>query len=251
MKRFAAWSFLSAFLSALFLISGVSAQTSSPKPDAEGFTPMFDGKTLDNWTGDSRIWSVQDGAIVGKTESEGEKKLTYNTFLVWKGDAKGAEVQDFIIRFDYRLTKGGNSGLQYRSWVLEDDPNRPYRVHGYQADFDGGNAHTGIMYGEGFRGILAHRGTKSEVGDDHQGKEVERFGDGGELGKKIKIEDWNSYEVVAKDFTFTHKVNGETMSICVDNDKEVRRKTGIVAFQAHVGPAMKVEIKNVRIKRLP
>ncbi|MDR2641183.1 MAG: DUF1080 domain-containing protein, partial [Planctomycetaceae bacterium] len=63
-------------------------------------------------------------------------------------------------------------------------------------------------------------------------------------------DDWNSYEIIADDFNFTHKINGKTMSITKDEDKEHRRANGIFAIQAHVGPPMKVEIKNLRIKKI-
>ena len=34
----------------------------------EGFRPLFNGKNLDGWDGDPRLWSVGDGMIVGSTE---------------------------------------------------------------------------------------------------------------------------------------------------------------------------------------
>lgn len=245
MKHFAL-SLAAASISLLLLTAPrVNAQSD------EGFLPMFDGKTLDSWTGDSKIWSVEDGCIVGKTDDEGTTKLTYNTFLIWQGGGKfsGGEVSgDFVIRFDYRLSNPGNSGLQYRSRELKDDPGKPYRVHGYQADFDGNNTYSGIMYEEGGRGIIAQRGTKSKIGGDHKPKVVETFANDGDLKAKINIADWNSYEIIAEGFTLTHKINGEVTSVCVDEDSEKRSGKGIIALQAHVGPPMKVEIKNIRIK---
>ena len=44
---------------------------------------LFDGKTLDGWDGDARLWSVKDGVIHGETTAE--KKANRNTFLIWKG----------------------------------------------------------------------------------------------------------------------------------------------------------------------
>ena len=220
--------------------------TSLLSAQEEGFKPLFNGKDLTGWEGNPNLWRVEDGMIVGETAADGDKKVTYNTFLVYKEEVP----KNFVLRFDYWLSKQGNSGMQYRSWPNE-DKTKPYSIKGYQADFDGQNAHSGIMYGEGFRGILAGRGLKTEVGDDGKPKTLETFADTNELKNKIKVEDWNSYEIIADGYTFTHKINGETMSICVDNDMKRRRDSGVLAIQLHIGPPMQVKIRNLRIKPLP
>ena len=233
-------------MSLLLFGSTVQAQLNDEEK-AEGFVSMFNGKDLNEWEGNPDLWSVQDGCIVGQTGAEGPTKLTYNQFLIWKGD----DVDDFVIRLDIKLTKDGNSGFQYRSWAIQDEA-KPYRVSGYQADFDGSHAHSGILYGEGFGGILCQRGLETSI-EDVDGKRtpktVRRFAENEALKKELKVEDWNSYEITAKGFTFTNKINGHVMSISTDNSS-ARKSAGIFAVQAHVGPPMKVEIKNIRIKRL-
>ena len=230
--------FVVALLFTVCLVSSGFAQ----QPDQDGFLPLFNGKDLAGWEGNPNIWRVENGCIVGQTEAEGPKKIEKNTFLI----LKDKEFENFTLKFEYRLTKGGNSGVQFRSWLLQEDV--PFRVAGYQSDFDGDNNYSGIFYGEGYRGILAHRGQIAEIGNDHQSKEVGRFAANDALKEKIKVEDWNEYEIVADGFTFTNKINGQLMSICFDKDEKERRKTGIIAIQAHVGPPMKVEIKNLKIK---
>lgn len=234
-------------LGALFLLCCpmlIFAQISD-KEKEEGFVPLFNGKDLDQWEGDSNLWSVKDGVIIGQTGNEGPTKLSYNSFLIWKGEP----VADFVLRFDIKLSPGGNSGMQYRSWVV-DDKDRPYRVNGYQADFDGNHAHSGILYAEGFGGILCNRGEETVVEENRKPRQVRQFAENNDLKKEIKTDDWNSYEITAKGFTFTNKINDHVMSICTDEDKAARKAEGILAIQAHVGPAMKVEIKNLRIKRM-
>ncbi|MCL2305542.1 MAG: DUF1080 domain-containing protein [Planctomycetaceae bacterium] len=226
---------------ALFFVCLVSFGLAQ-QPDKDGFIPLFNGKDLTGWEGNTNIWRAENGCIVGQTEAEGPKKIEKNTFLI----LKDREFENFVIKFEYRLTKGGNSGVQYRSWIMEEEI--PYRVAGYQADFDGDNNYTGILYGENYRGILAHRGQIAEVGSDHQSKEIGRFVANETLKEKINVEDWNEYEITADGFTFTNKINGQLMSICFDKDEKERRKTGIIAIQAHVGPPMKVEIRNLKIK---
>jgi len=212
----------------------------------EGFVSLFNGQDLTDWEGSPAIWRVENGAIIGETTAEGPAHITYNQFLIWKG----GEVDDFVLRFDIKCTRSGNSGMQFRSW-MNPDTNQPFSVRGYQADIDGEHSYTGICYGEGFRGILCHRGQEAviEPGRD-QPKEVRRFAEDADLKKELKFEDWNTYEVTAKDFTFTNKINGHVMSIFTDANPDARKDKGILAIQAHTGPPMKVEVKNIRIKKL-
>ena len=229
----------------LAFLPAISLAQISDEERAEGFVSIFNGQDLTGWEGNPAIWKVENGAIVGETAAEGPAHLTYNQFIVWKG----GDVDDFVIRFDIKCTQGGNSGLQYRSW-MNPDASKPFSVQGYQADFDGSHAHSGILYGEGFRGILCQRGQETVLEPKQKPKEVRRFAENEALKKEIKVEDWNAYEVTVKGFTFTNKINGHVMSICTDEDQEVRRSSGILALQAHTGPPMKVEVKNIRIKKL-
>ena len=56
--------------------------------------------------------------------------------------------------------------------------------------------------------------------------------------------------VVARGFTFTHIINGRVMSVDIDEDKARRQASGIIGFQLHSGPAMKIRIKNLTIVEL-
>lgn len=149
------------------------------------------------------------------------------------------------MKLEYKIV-GGNSGIQYRSFEV---PNEKWVIGGYQADFEAGETYSGINYGERFRGILAGRGEKTVVGTDHKPKVVEKIGDTKEIQTKIKKEDWNTYHVTAKGFTFTHKINDVTTSICTDEDTEQRRAKGVLALQLHAGPPMKVQFRNIKIKQ--
>ncbi len=207
--------------------------------DDDGWQTIFDGKTLDGWDGNPDLWSVQDGTITGQTTAD--KPTKGNTFLIWR---KG-ETTDFELKLEYKII-GGNSGIQYRSFEV---PNEKWVIGGYQADFEAGDTYSGINYGERFRGILAGRGEKTVIGPDHKPKVVEKIGDTKEIQSKIKKEDWNEYHVTAQGFTFTHKINGVTTSICTDEDTEQRRAKGVLALQLHAGPPMKVQFRNIKIKQ--
>ncbi len=209
----------------------------------DGFATIFDGKTLDGWDGDAKFWSVQDGAITGQTTKENPTRG--NTFIVWRDGETG----DFELVLEYKM-EGGNSGIQYRSFQKPGDD--PYRIGGYQADFEAGDTYSGICYGEAFRGILSHRGAKTTLSLDGKGKLVrtaEKFGDSAEIGKAVKKGEWNEYRIVAKGFEFTHYINGVKTTELIDNDEKARRDTGLLALQLHAGPPMKVQFRNIRLKQ--
>ena len=185
--------YLTALTAAVLLCSMAMAEDkpAAPKPDAEGFISLFDGKTLSGWNGDPKFWSVKDEAITGQTTKENPTKG--NTFIIWKDGVVG----DFELKLDYKIVKG-NSGIQYRSFKIKGSDE--WRIGGYQADFEAGKTYSGILYGERYRGILAKRGQKTVIGDNHKPKVVGQVGDTKEIQKKIKHEDWNSYHIIAKGF---------------------------------------------------
>ena len=203
---------------------------------------LFDGKTLDGWEGAEGLWRVEDGAITG--ESTAEKPLTGNTFLIWR---KGT-VADFEIEFQYRiLSDSANSGLQYRS---KDHGN--FVVGGYQADIESGQTYTGINYGEKTgRDILAARGQRAWLGDGKTKTKTEQFADGKALQASVKGKgEWNLYKVVAKGATMTHTINGVLMSETIDDSAKDAVKEGILAFQLHTGPPMKIQFKDIQLTTL-
>ena len=231
----------------LALTTTLLALASTPLSAAEeGFTPLFNGTSLDGWEGNTSIWSVQDGTITGQTKAD--TGLKHNTFLVWKQGTVG----DFELRLSYRIVNG-NSGIQYRSKVSEQGPQGPI-VAGYQADFEAGKTYSGILYEERGRGILAQRGQKTRITAGADGKtKVETTGSVGkseEIQAKIKAEEWNDYVVIAKGNHLQHFINGVPTVDVTDEEAAKAAKTGVLAFQVHVGPPMTVQFKNVRIKNL-
>lgn len=213
---------------------------------AEEWETIFDGKTLDGWDGDPQTWSVKDEAITGTTYNEEDKKLKGNTFIIWRG----GEVDNFELELEYKIING-NSGIQYRSFEV---PDAKWVIGGYQADFEAGDTYSGILYGERYRGILALRGEKTELvrtDGKFEKKVTGSVGDTNEIQKKINKEDWNKYRIVADGYHFQHFINGVQTVDVVDNDTKERRAAGVLALQAHAGPAMTVQFRNIRLKRLP
>ena len=242
---------LQPFLLALSLAAGGCSATRllAAEPELD-FKPLFNGKDLNGWDGNPKLWFVQDGAITGKTGTDADTAIKHNTFLVYTNGT----VADFELRLTYRIL-GGNSGVQYRSKVLRTGPFGPV-VGGYQADFEAGKTYSGILYEEQGRGILAQRGQKTVVKPDPADPKKHKIEVVGSLGKsediqaKIKHEDWNDYVVIAQGNHFQHFINVVQTVDVVDEHEAGAAKSGILALQIHVGPPMTVQFKNVRMKKL-
>ncbi|SFH93423.1 PVC-type heme-binding CxxCH protein [Planctomicrobium piriforme] len=208
---------------------------------ATGFKPIFDGQTLNGWRGKEGFWRVENGAIVGETTPE--KPLDKNTFLVWDNGT----VDNFELRLKFRISgsEKANSGIQFRCTQREDG-----HVVGYQADIDRAGQWVGALYDEAARGILAKRGQKTTITAD--GKlQTENVADPAELLKKFQVDGWNDYSVSAVGNHITLKINGAVMCEVIDNDPKGLDRSGILALQLHVGPPMKIEFKDILLKRLP
>ncbi len=240
MKKFEARAF--ALLAALATSLAADRARAVPEEAPEGFTSIFDGKTLEGWDGNPQFWKVEGGAIVGQTTAE--NKAPGNTFLIWRQ----GELDDFELVVEYRIT-GGNSGIQVRSFEDEKKWGK-WVIGGYQADFEAGNNFSGIIYGERYRDILAARGQKTVVGSDHKPKVTGSVGDSKEIQSHIKKEDWNRYEISASGNRIALKINGQATAEMEDQDREMRRRSGLLALQLHAGPPMKVEFRSILLKRL-
>jgi type 1 glutamine amidotransferase len=210
---------------------------------------LFDGKTLQGWTGNPELWRVEDGTIVGETTREHPARG--NTFLL----KEGFNTKDFELSFEYKIRSGltpgrgfqPNSGVQYRSWEV---PDKRWVVYGYQADIDAGDTYSGGIYGEGFRGILAAPGQKTIIESNHKAKIVGSVGDPKDIQAHVKKDDWNTYEVTARGYHFEQRINGVLTAVCDDEDTKLRRSEGILALQLHAGPVMKVQFRNIKYREL-
>lgn len=233
-----------AMAATLFLLAThATAQRNMPQPldlaDTAGFTSIFDGKTLTGWDGDPAFWRVEDGVMVG--ESTVDRPLPRNTFIIWRGGRPA----NFELKLSYRMN-ATNSGIQYRSveapevgqWVLK----------GYQADIDFQNTYTGQLYEERGRGFLAMRGQSTWIGAGAPARVVGSVGDGDALKAHVKVNDWNVFHVIARDNVLVHILNGHVMSVAIDDDPTARAMQGLIGFQMHTGPPMKVEFKDIVLK---
>ena len=125
------------FLLGFFICAPTLAQTN--------WKPLFNGKNLKGWrqlNGQAKF-EVKNGEIIGIS-----KLGTPNSFLATEKD-----YGDFILEFEFKVSDGLNSGVQFRSLSNPKDNNG--RVRGYQFEIDpSSRAWTGGVYDEARNGWL-------------------------------------------------------------------------------------------------
>lgn len=244
-------------LIAVLFTSGRCKPPAENKAGDNGFVKIFDGKTLKGWTGDTTYWRVENGNLVG--EITPLTVLKTNSFIIWQG----GQLADFELTLECKITSAGNSGINYRSEQLTDVP---HALRGYQADIDGANRYTGQNYEERARTTLAYRGEFVTVNDPGNSSAtlkdriknnawLERtvtgsLGSSDSLKALIKSEDWNKVHLIIKGNKLQHYINNVLMSEVTDNDKVNGKSSGLLGVQVHVGPPMKVEFRDIRLKKL-
>ena len=233
--------FLVVVFGIMFMIhSPLYAQFPEPAENEDaGFKPILTDQTFDNWEGNREYWRMEDGVLIGEI-SEGNE-LKENTFFIW--DEK---VKDFELKVQYRISSEGNSGINYRSEPVD---GLKYALKGYQADLDGANNWSGQLYEERKRTFLALRGQITHVGKDDVPKEIGSLGEKSELASVVNKKGWNEYHLIARGNTLIHLLNGQVMSVVIDDGSQ-RAMEGRLGVQIHTGPPMKVEYRNMRFKRL-
>lgn len=190
----------------LFLATALSAAGAEPEL-------LFNGKDLDGWDGDPRLWRVDNGVIVGSTEGV---ELEANSFLISRRKFK-----NFHLELEVKL-RNHNSGIQFRSEALEG-----WVVRGLQADMAEDNW-WGSLYDE--------RGTRGVIVNGWKGK----------AETVVRRGDWNRYEVLAQDDLIQLRVNG----LLTAELKGEPPREGVIALQLHRGPPMEVRFRNIRIRVL-
>lgn len=209
--------------------------------DADGFVPIFDGKSLAGWDGDTTFWRAENGAIVG--ESTPEKVVKSNSFLIWRGGT----LRDFELKLEFKLS-GANSGIQYRSqevgkWVLK----------GYQADIDFGGEYLGNIHDEAGRKpghvVLAKRGDMTRIAAGPKYRMVAKIGDSNAL-KGVFSTGWNRYHIIARGPVLMQIVNGQLMGVTLDEDAKNFTPEGLLGLQMHTGPPFRIEYRNILFKKI-
>jgi hypothetical protein len=178
---------------------------------------LFDGKTLEGWDGDAKVFRVEDGAIVGGTLKE---RIARNEFLCTK-----KEYGDFELRAKVKLLgDGANGGVQFRTKRI---PNN-HEVSGYQADM--GDGWWGKLYDESRRNrVLAEPSKDVKV--------------------KVSAKDWNDYVIRCEGPRIQLWLNGVKTVDYTEKDEKVAR-SGIIAVQIHGGGPSEAWYKDITIVEL-
>jgi hypothetical protein len=184
--------------------------------------PLFDGRTLQGWQGDTGTWRVEDGAIVAGSLTA---RIPHNEFL-----ATTREYGNFVLRLKVKLlgTEGFvNGGVQFRSQRLSDPA---YEMIGYQADM--GKTYWGTLYDESRRKKTLAR---------PKGDSAERL---------VRAGDWNVYEIRAEGPRIRLALNGTQTVDYTERDARIPQK-GLIALQVHGGGHTLIAYKDITIEELP
>jgi len=206
-------------------VGAILALALMPAMAEEGFTPLFDGKTLDGWklvAGHGRGYVVEAGSLVCPVDGGG------NLFTE-------REFSNFIFRVEFRLGPDGNNGIGIRApfhdWVsrsgleiqIIDDKGPQYAKAGLRPEQLHGSLYDLIPARQGF----------------------------------LKVGEWNTQEVYIKDRHLRVTVNGVIVldtSLDIIREPEVlkkhpglQRKTGHIGFLGH---GTRIEFRNIRVKEL-
>lgn len=203
-----------AFVLAVSVVAVAKQGPPSPKAVA-----IFNGKTLDGWEGDTKIFRVEDGAIVAGTL---DSKIVRNEFL-----CTTRTYGDFELRLKVKLLGGdqANAGIQFRTKRIPND----HEVIGYQADM--GVGWWGALYDESRR-------KKVLVGPDQA-----------KMKDVIKANDWNDYVVRAEGKHIQLWINGVQTVDYMETDPGID-PTGVIAVQIHAGPPSQALYKDITVADL-
>jgi hypothetical protein len=253
----ALWSLIVLSLGMPRVVIGQSpAQWPYPKPiagDDTGFSPIFDDLTLNGWDGELDYWRVENGSIVGETTPV--TPLKDNTFLIWR---RGV-VRDFELTLEYRISRSGNSGVEYRAAELND---KKWGLRGYQADIAGpewagglrwpGKEYfraTGENYEDEGRMILALTGQLTQIRKDGTPRSFASIGGTEGVEGDLGHDGWKTYRIIARGNVLIQIVDGHLMSVVIDDDAVNARSVGLLGLQLHMGKPMKVEFRNIQLKK--
>lgn len=212
------------FLSLLTLSClSLSSRADERSASGEGFTSLFDGKTMAGWHNVYDWGKIE--VVDGEIHLTGEKKF----FVV-----TDKSYSDFVFEADILLPDGqANSGFMFRAHVA------PNKVTGYQAEVDGdaNRKWSGGLYDEGRRMWFI-----SPIKGDKASEEAFRA----RAGDAFKRNDWNTYRITCKGSHLKIEVNG----VVTTDVEDATDASGPIAIQHHGEKGKTYRFRNLRIKEL-
>ncbi len=201
------------------------ALAADDKDRADGFVPLFNGKDLAGWKRyDSKAegWTVVDDMLVCTGKGGG-----------WLGTER--DYADFVLRLEYRLLPGGNSGVYIRApekghisrvgmeiQILDDSDPRYAKIDFYQ--------YTGSIY----HVVAPTRRAGKPAGQ------------------------WNSMEIRAEARQVVVILNGKKivdadLDRCLKDPEVAKEHTGLARSTGRIGlqsHSERVEFRNLRVKEI-
>ncbi|MFQ6130473.1 MAG: DUF1080 domain-containing protein [Armatimonadota bacterium] len=204
---------LTAVLAVFWLLSAGMAD------DETGFVPLFDGESLDGWTGGNYI--VEDGVLVCP-QAGGGKLLTEKQY------------DDFVFRFEFRLPPGGNNGVAVRAPAKGNPAYAGMEIQILDNTAEKyANLRPAQYHGSIYDVVPAKRGALKPVGA------------------------WNEEEILANGRHVKVTLNGQVI-VDADLDaitdaETLKRHPGLQRGIGHlgfIGHGDRIEFRNIRIKEL-
>ncbi len=206
-------------LSLAMLLFSAGFFTNCQAEDAEGFTSLFDGKTLSGWRTaeeNTNSWKVLDGMLV----CDGPR-----CHLFYEGDA--APFKDFHFIAEVKTTPGSNAGIYFHTKFQPTG----WPKYGYECQVN-----------------VTHKDPKKTSSL----YAVENIADPG-----VKDNEWYTQEIIVRGKRIQLKVNGKTLVDYTEpknkqaESKQFERRldSGTFALQAH-DPDSKVYFRNLRVKKI-
>lgn len=183
---------------------------------------LFDGKSLDGWTYNDKIWRLENGLITGGSL---EERVPRNEFIATK-----KSYHNFDLRLKLKLTGTEgfiNSGVQIRSVRV---PNNS-EMSGYQVD-----------YGKGWYGKIYDETRRNKV--------IAEAKDLAAATAAIKENEWNEYRIVAEGPRIRSWINGVPALDFTETEPNIAQD-GLIGIQVHGGGKALVQAKDITIEELP
>lgn len=211
-----------AWLGAFIGVTCFGAATASGET---GFVSLFDGRTLDGWRAAGQ---------------KGEGYIPKNGVLVCPATGGGnlfteKEYENFIFRFEFKLTENANNGIGIRA-PFEGDA--AYQGMEIQVLHDDGPQYKSLRpeqyHGSVYDVIAARRGAQKALGE------------------------WNSEEIIADHRHIKVTLNGKVIVDANLNDvrdaAKLAKHPGLLRARGHIGflgHGTHVEFRRIRVKELP
>lgn len=239
-----------------------SSSFTEPEPmdfnDHKDYVSLFNGENLKGWDGNPKFWRAEGGAIVGESTVTNPSG---NSYIVYED----MEAKDFTLKFEIKVEGTGGSGIQYRSktgipWLAKiadnvkanNGPvNLNWMMTGPQADFwPNSPVWTGQFYSENTpMRILAWRGQVVEGFSATSKRLMGLIGDRQDLGKFVKVNEWNQYTVIARGGICMHILNGQLMATMIDDDpNSSNNQSGKIGIE--IEATTKVFVRNLWLKKI-